>query len=95
MAWARMNMSPNDIADVSGVAYTYLLNGNSPRANWTRLFRPGERVRLRFINGSSMTLFDVRIPGLSMTVVQADDGNDVEPVEVDEFRMGLQRLMTW
>lgn len=88
MAWARMNMSPNDIADVSGATYTYLLNGNSPRANWTGLFRPGERVRLRFINGSSMTLFDVRIPGLAMTVVQAD-GNDVEPVVVDEFRMGV------
>jgi CopA family copper-resistance protein len=88
LAWGRMNMSPNDIADVSGAAYTYLLNGNPPRANWTGLFRPGERVRLRFINGSSMTFFDVRIPGLPMTVVQAD-GNDVEPVEVDEFRMGV------
>jgi CopA family copper-resistance protein len=87
-AWGRMNMSPNDIADVSGAAYTYLLNGNAPRANWTGLFRPGERVRLRFINGSSMTFFDVRIPGLPMTVVQAD-GNDVEPVVVDEFRMGV------
>ena len=63
MAWARMNMSPNDIADVSGSAYTYLLNGNAPRANWTGLYRPGERIRLRFINGSSMTLFDIRIPG--------------------------------
>lgn len=88
MAWARMNMSPNDIADVSGATYTYLLNGQSPRANWTRLFRLGERVRLRFINGSSMTFFDVRIPGLPMTVVQAD-GNDVQPVVVDEFRMGV------
>jgi CopA family copper-resistance protein len=87
-AWARMNMSPNDIADVSGAVYTYLLNGNAPRANWAGLFRPGERVRLRFINGSAMTFFDVRIPGLSMTVIQAD-GNDVEPVEVDEFRMGV------
>jgi CopA family copper-resistance protein len=88
LAWGRMNMSPNDIADVSGAAYTYLLNGNALRANWTGLFRPGERVRLRFINGSSMTFFDVRIPGLPMTVVQAD-GNDVEPVVVDEFRMGV------
>jgi len=88
MAWARMNMSANDIADVSGATYTYLLNGNPPRTNWTGLFRPGERVRLRFINGSSMTFFDVRIPGLTMTVVQAD-GNDVEPVEVDEFRIGV------
>ncbi|HUD54169.1 MAG TPA: copper resistance system multicopper oxidase [Terracidiphilus sp.] len=87
-AWARMNMSPNDIADVSGAVYTYLLNGHAPRSNWTELFRPGERVRLRFINGSSMTFFDVRIPGLPLTVIQAD-GNDVEPVEVDEFRMGV------
>ncbi len=58
--------------------YTYLLNGNAPSANWTGLFQPGERVRLRFINGSAMTIFDVRIPGLAMTVVQSD-GNDVEP----------------
>ncbi len=88
LAWARMNMSPTDIADVSGATYTYLLNGDSPNANWTGLFRPGERVCLRLINGSSMTFFDVRIPGLKMTVVQAD-GNDVEPVTVDEFRMGV------
>jgi len=87
-AWAKMNMSPNDIADVSGAAYTYLLNGNSPKSNWTGLFQPDERVRLRIINGSSMTFFDVRIPGLPMTVVQAD-GNDVQPVVVDEFRMGV------
>jgi len=87
-SWARMGMSPTDIADVSAPTYTYLLNGNSPNANWTGLFRPGERIRLRFINASSMTFFDVRIPGLKMTVVQAD-GNDVEPVTVDEFRMGV------
>ena len=71
----------------SGATYTYLINGQPPAANWTALFRPGERVRLRFINGSSMSIFDVRIPGLTMTVVQAD-GNDVEPVAVDEFRIG-------
>lgn len=88
LAWARMDMSPTDISDVTGATYTYLLNGNPPKANWTGLFHPGERVRLRFINGSSMTFFDVRIPGLKMTVVQAD-GNDVEPVTVDEFRMGV------
>jgi CopA family copper-resistance protein len=87
-SWARMGMSPTDIADVSGATYTYLLNGNAPSANWTGLFRPGERIRLRFINASSMTFFDVRIPGLKMTVVQAD-GNDIEPVAVDEFRMGV------
>jgi CopA family copper-resistance protein len=90
-AWGRMDMSPSDIADVTGVTYTYLLNGNPPAANWTALCRPGERVRLRFINGSSMTFFDVRIPGLPMTVVQAD-GNDVMPVVVDEFRMGTAEI---
>ena len=88
LAWGRMRMSPTDIADVTGNTYTYLFNGQAPAANWTGLFRPGERVRLRFINGSSMTFFDVRIPGLTMTVVQAD-GNDVEPVPVDEFRIGV------
>ena len=88
LKWARMNMSPNDISDVSGATYTYLLNGNAPNANWTGLYQAGERLRLRFINGSSMTFFDVRIPGLSMTVVEAD-GNEVEPVVVDEFRVGV------
>jgi CopA family copper-resistance protein len=88
LAWARMNMSPTDLSDVSGATYKYLLNGNAPNANWTGLFQPGERVRLRVINGSSMTFFDVRLPGLQMTVVQAD-GNDVEPVMVDEFRIGV------
>ena len=88
LTWGRMNMTPTDISDVSSATYTYLLNGNAPNANWAGLFQPGERVRLRFINGSSMTFFDVRIPGLPMTVVQAD-GNDVEPVVVDEFRMGV------
>jgi CopA family copper-resistance protein len=86
--WGRMNMTPTDISDVSGATYTYLLNGNAPHTNWTGLYRAGERVRLRFINGSAMTFFDVRIPGLPMTVVQSD-GNDVEPVTVDEFRLGL------
>jgi CopA family copper-resistance protein len=85
---ARMNMSPSDISDVSGATYTYLLNGNAPNTNWTGLFQPSEKVRLRFINGSAMTLLDVRIPGLPMTVVQAD-GNDVDPVVVDEFRIGV------
>ncbi len=88
LAWAKMNMSPSDILDVTGATYTYLLNGNAPNANWTGLFQSGERIRLRFINGSSMTAFDVRIPGLPMTVVQAD-GNDVEPVKVDEFRIAV------
>jgi len=86
--WNRMNMDPSDILDVSGATYTYLLNGQPPAANWTALFRPGERVRLRFINGSAMTIFDVRIPNLPMTVVQTD-GNNVEPVTVDEFRISV------
>jgi CopA family copper-resistance protein len=88
LMWGRMNMSPTDILDVSGATYTYLLNGQAPRANWTGLFRPSERVWLRFINASSMTIFDVRIPGLPMSVVQAD-GNDVEPVVIDEFRISV------
>jgi CopA family copper-resistance protein len=86
LEWGNMRMSPTDILDVSGATYTYLVNGQPPAANWTALFRPGERVRLRFINASSMSIFDVRIPDLPMTVVQAD-GNDVEPVTVDEFRI--------
>ncbi|GAC1339088.1 MAG: copper resistance system multicopper oxidase [Acetobacteraceae bacterium] len=88
MEWGKMRMSPTDIADVTGATYTYLLNGQPPGANWTGLFRPGERVRLRLINGSSMTFFDVRIPGLKMSVVEAD-GNSVVPVAVDELRLGV------
>jgi len=88
LEWGRMRMSPTDILDVSGATYTYLINGQPPGANWTALFRPGERVRLRFINGSSMSIFDVRIDGLPMTVVQAD-GNDVAPVTVDQFRISV------
>lgn len=88
LMWGRMRMSPTDILDVSGATYTYLLNGQPPAANWTALFRPGERVRLRFINGSTMSIFDVRIPGLTMHVVSAD-GNEVEPVPVDEFRISV------
>jgi CopA family copper-resistance protein len=85
--WNQMRMDPSDLADVSSVAYTYLTNGCTPAGNWTGLFNAGEKVRLRFINGSSMTFFDVRIPGLSMTVVAAD-GQAIEPVTVDEFRIG-------
>ena len=84
--WNAMRMSPTDLADVTGRTYTYLCNGASPDANWTAAFSPGEKVRLRVINGSSMSFFDVRIPGLAMTVVAAD-GQDVEPVTVDEFRV--------
>ncbi|HUF71662.1 MAG TPA: copper resistance system multicopper oxidase [Gammaproteobacteria bacterium] len=91
-AWGRMRMSPSDLADVSGYGYTYLLNGTAPADNWTGLFSPGERVRLRFINGSSMTFFDVRIPGLEMTVVAAD-GQNVHPVTIDEFRLAVAETL--
>ena len=84
--WAKMRMDPTDIADVTGFTYTYLLNGQSANQNWTTLFKPGERVRMRFINAGAMTHFDVRIPGLEMTLVQAD-GQSVEPVTVEEFRI--------
>jgi len=86
--WQQMRMSPTDLADISGYTYTYFLNGTAPAGNWTGLFRPGEKVRLRFINSGAMTFFDVRIPGLKMTVVQAD-GQNVEPVTVDEIRIGV------
>ncbi len=86
--WGRMRMSAADLADVSGYTYTYLVNGQPPAGNWTGLFSPGERVRLRFINGSAMTYFDVRIPGLKLTVVAAD-GLPVRPVAVDEFRIAV------
>ena len=86
--WAEMKMNPTDLADVSGATYTYLMNGQGPGKNWTGLFRKGEKVRLRFINGSAMTYFDVRIPGLKMTVVAAD-GQYVTPVAVDEFRIAV------
>ena len=86
--WAEMKMNPTDLADVSGATYTYLMNGQAPDSNWTGVFRPGEKLRLRFINGSAMTYFDVRIPGLKMTVVAAD-GLYVKPVSVDEFRIAV------
>ena len=86
--WAEMKMSPTDLADVSGYTYTYLMNGTAPAGNWTGLFRSGEKVLLRFINGGSMTYFDVRIPGLKMTVVAAD-GQYIHPVSVDEFRIAV------
>ena len=84
--WGEMRMNPTDLADVSGATYTYLMNGTPPAGNWTGIFKPGERVRLRFINGSAMSYFDVRIPGLKMTVV-ASDGQYVHPVTVDELRI--------
>jgi CopA family copper-resistance protein len=89
--WGEMRMDPTDLADVNGTTYTYLMNGFTPSGNWTGLFRRGERVRLRLINGSSMSFFDVRIPGLKLTVVAAD-GQDVEPVTVDELRIGTAEV---
>ena len=84
--WGRMRMTPTDISDVNAHTYTYLMNGAAPAGNWTGLFKPGEKVLLRFVNGSAMTYFDVRIPGLKMTVVAAD-GQYIHPVTVDEFRI--------
>ena len=85
--WKQMRMNPTDLADLSAATFTYLMNGMTPAGNWNGLFNKGERVRLRFINGSSNTFYDVRIPGLSLNVVQAD-GQNVKPVSVDEFRFG-------
>ena len=86
VAWGKMRMDPTDIADVTGSVYTYLVNGHGPGDNWTGLFTPGERVRLRFINSAAMTIFNVRIPGLSLEVV-ATDGQPLVPVGVDEFQI--------
>lgn len=86
--WNQMRMSQTDIADVTGYTYTYLMNGVTPEEGWLGMFSPGEKVRLRFINAAAMTIFDVRIPGLKMTVV-ATDGQNIEPVTVDEFRIGV------
>ena len=86
--WGQMRMDPADISDVTGSTYTYLVNGHGPMDNWTALFTPGERVRLRVINASAMTTFNVRIPGLPLTIVQAD-GQNVVPVTVDEFQVGV------
>ncbi|RUO80933.1 copper resistance protein CopA [Idiomarina tyrosinivorans] len=86
--WGQMRMSPRDIADVTGSTYTYLMNGRDSAMNWSGLFKPGESVRLRIINGSSMSYFDFRIPGLEMTVVAAD-GQPIKPVNVDEFRIAV------
>ncbi len=86
--WNTMRMNQTDIADVTGYTYTFLMNGVTPDSGWTGLFKRGEKVRLRFINGAAMTIFDIRIPGLKMTVV-ATDGQNIEPVSVDEFRIGV------
>jgi CopA family copper-resistance protein len=85
--WAKMRMDPTDISDITGAVYTFLVNGHGPADNWTGLFKPGERVRLRFINAAAQTIFDVRIPGLKLTIVAAD-GQNIRPVAVDEFQIG-------
>ncbi|WP_106640179.1 copper resistance system multicopper oxidase [Allosphingosinicella vermicomposti] len=85
--FAKMRMDPTDSADVTEAAYTFLINGHGPQENWTGLFRPGERVRLRIINSAAQTIFNVRIPGLRMTVV-GTDGQYVRPVVIDEFQIG-------
>jgi CopA family copper-resistance protein len=85
-AWGQMRMDPTDLLDVSAATYTYLMNGTTPAGNWTAQFSRGESVRLRFINGSAMSIFDTRIPGLDLTVVAAD-GQDIEPVTIEEFRL--------
>ncbi|HEX6590511.1 MAG TPA: copper resistance system multicopper oxidase [Moraxellaceae bacterium] len=90
--WGQMRMTPTDLADVSAATYTYLVNGQTPAGNWTGLFRPGEKIRLRFINAAAMSYFDIRIPGLKMTVVAAD-GQNVEPVEIEEFRLGVAETL--
>jgi CopA family copper-resistance protein len=89
--WNQMRMNDRDIADVTGYTYTYLMNGNAPDQNWQALFQRGEKIRLRFINGSAMSIFDVRIPGLKMTVVAAD-GQNIVPVTIDEFRIATAEI---
>ncbi len=88
LQWGRMRMDPTDNSDVTGSTYTYVVNGYGPRDNWTGLFTPGERVRLRIINAAAQTAFNVRIPGLPMTIVQAD-GQNVRPIETDEFQIAV------
>ncbi len=88
LAWGKMRMDPTDLADVTGATYHFLINGQPPEKNWTALFRPGEKIRLRFINASAMTHFDVRIPGLTMRVIEAD-GQAVQPVDTEEFHIAV------
>ena len=88
LEWGKMRMDPTDVADANGSTYQFLVNGHGPKDNWTALFTPGERVRLRIVNASAMTIFNLRIPGLRLTIVQAD-GLNVRPVEVDEFQIAV------
>ena len=86
--WNKMDMGDRDLSDVTGYTYTFLMNGDNPATNWKALFKKGQKIRLRFINSSAMTFFDVRIPGLQMRVVAAD-GNNIHPVDIEEFRIGV------
>ena len=86
--WNEMDMGDRDLSDVTGYTYTYLMNGDNPTTNWKALFKRGQKIRLRFINSSAMTFFDVRIPGLKMRVVAAD-GNNIHPIDIEEFRIGV------
>ena len=86
--WNQMRMSDRDLSDVTGYTYTFLINGATPEDGWLGLFEQGEKVRLRFVNASAMTIYDVRIPGLKMKVVAAD-GQNIEPVSIDEFRIAV------
>lgn len=88
LAWGEMRMEPTDLADVTGATYHFLINGQPPEKNWTALFKPGEKIRLRFINASAMTHFDIKIPGLRMRVIEAD-GQAVQPVDTDEFHIAV------
>ena len=92
LSWGRMRMDASDISDVTGATYTFLMNGLSPDENWRGMFRPGERIRLRFINASAATYFDVRIPGLPLQVIHAD-GMPIAPVETDEFRLAIAETL--
>lgn len=92
LSWGRMRMDASDISDVTGATYTFLMNGLPPDENWRGIFRPGERIRLRFINASAATYFDVRIPGLPLQVIQAD-GMPIAPVETDEFRLAIAETL--
>lgn len=88
LAWDRMRMDPADIADIAGATFAYLMNGKAAHENPIFLAKHGQRVRLRIVNASTMTFYDIRIPGLPMTVVQAD-GQNIKPIEIDEFRIGV------
>ena len=90
--WNQMRMQDSDISDVTGFTYTFLMNGRTPADGWEALYRKGERIRLRFINASAMTFFDIRIPGLKMTVT-GSDGQDIHPVTVDDLRLGVAETM--